>query len=127
MDEGPSSSANGSEYFWGACIELSRPAAGANIGMHPQCQALQRHMPILREALLTSEAFKDVFKSYHAEDDSLLSPTVREYERKAHSIAQWMHFASLPDMLPIFDFDIGKCSVCTPQLAPPLEFLHIFL
>ena len=110
---------SGSEIFWGACIELTRPVLSPCIGLHPAVCALMTHVPLLREAMLTAEAFRlalegsgaPVQTSERNGSSNLLSPSVSEYEFRMHCISLWRNVCSMPALLPIFDFDIGTGNV----------------
>lgn len=107
---------SGSEIFWGACIEVTRPLLSPCIGLHPAVCALMAHVPLLREAMLTAEAFRLALEGPDSvaeaaalsNSSDLLSPAVSEYEYRMHCISLWRNVCSMPALLPIFDFDIGK-------------------
>lgn len=80
-----------------------------------QVCALRKHIRLLREALLTAEAFRNTLdisenssheKSYHR--SFILPPAVCEYESRVHNLSLWADVCTTPQLLPIYDFTIGS-------------------
>ena len=117
-----------STYFWSACITLSQHRLCTTLGIHRQNKVLQGHMVLLREALLTSEAFRPYLERQTSEQCSLpleietkigevvgqytLPYAVQAFEHQVHCITHWTNCCNNPEMLHYFDFDMGNGKFC---------------
>lgn len=92
----------GIELFWDACIDISSALSHAStFGFHAHTNILTSHQRVLREALLTYQAF------YEAAGPGAtfpLPPRLRAYERRFHQIAQWMEAFQTKCIVPDVDY-----------------------
>jgi HEAT repeat protein len=78
----------GIELFWDACIDISSALShSSSFGFHAHTNILTSHQRVLREALLTYQAYYEAAGTGGALP---LPPRLRAYERRFHQIAQWM-------------------------------------
>lgn len=89
----------GADYFWDALIDLESNSKGGDvfIGLHWQTKVLQNNQRVLREALLTHQAFLP--------ETLVLPKRLERLKAQIGNMMQWQYACQTKNLLPMWDDD----------------------